>query len=70
MPTYHYEALRVGGERTEGVVEAADRNQAVAQIRQSCEVVLRLDEIAAPRQYPLEKFQKLNLKLMEEMVIL
>lgn len=63
MPTYHYEALRVGGERTEGVVEAADRNQAVAQIRQSCEVVLRLDEIAAPRQDPLEKFQKLNLKL-------
>ena len=63
MPTYHYEALRVGGERTEGVVEAVDRNQAVAQIRQSCEVVLRLDEIAAPRQDPLEKFQKLNLKL-------
>lgn len=67
MPTYHYEALRVGGERTEGVVEAADRNQAVAQIRQSCEVVLRLDEIATPRQDPLEKFQKLNLKIFSLM---
>ena len=67
MPTYHYEALRVGGERTEGVVEAADRNQAVAQIRQSCEVVLRLDEIATPRQDPLEKFQKLTLKIFSLM---
>ena len=63
MATYRYEALRASGEKSEGVVEAADRSQAVAQIRQTYEVVLHLEEIAAPRQDPLEKFQKLNLKI-------
>ncbi len=63
MATYRYEALRASGEKSEGVVEAADRSQAVAQIRQTYEVVLSLEEIAAPRQDPLEKFQKLNLKI-------
>lgn len=63
MATYRYEALRASGEKSEGVVEAADKSQAVAQIRQTYEVVLSLEEIAAPRQDPLEKFQKLNLKI-------
>ena len=63
MPTYRYEATRANGERAEGVLEAADQAQAVAQIRQTCEVVLRLEEIAPPRGDPLEKFRRLNLKV-------
>lgn len=63
MPTYRYEAAGGDGQRAEGVLEAADTAQAVAQIRQSYDVVLRLEEIAAPRTDPLEKFQKLNLKV-------
>lgn len=63
MPTYRYEALGGDGQRAEGVLEAPDTTQAVAQIRQSYDVVLHLEEIAAPRTDPLEKFQKLNLKV-------
>lgn len=45
MPTYKYEGAYAGGERVSGVIEAASRQEAVAQIRQSCEVVLSLKEI-------------------------
>ena len=64
MPTYRYEAAGAGGQRAEGVVEAADTAQAVAQIRRSYAVVLRLEEIAAPRGAPLERFRRLNLKAL------
>lgn len=63
MPTYRYEALGGDGQRAEGVLEASDSAQAVSLIRQSYDVVLKLEEIAAPRTDPLEKFQKLNLKV-------
>lgn len=63
MPTYRYEALGGDGQRAEGVVEASDSTQAVSLIRQSYDVVLKLDEIASPRTDPLEKFQALNLKV-------
>ena len=63
MPTYRYEAMSGEGQRAEGVLEASDSAQAVSLIRQSYDVVLKLEEIAAPRTDPLEKFQKLNLKV-------
>ena len=63
MPTYRYEAMGGDGQRAEGVLEAPDSAQAVSLIRQSYDVVLKLEEIAAPRTDPLEKFQKLNLKV-------
>lgn len=63
MPTYRYEAMGGDGQRAEGVLEASDSAQAVSLIRQSYDVVLKLEEIAAPRTDPLEKFQKLNLKV-------
>ncbi len=67
MPTYRYEALGGDGQRAEGVLEASDSAQAVSQIRQTYDVVLKLEEIAAPRTDPLEKFQKLNLKVFSLM---
>ena len=47
MPTYKYEAAYASGERVSGVVEAASEHEAVAQIRQTCEVVLSLKVIPA-----------------------
>ncbi len=67
MPTYRYEALGGDGQRAEGVLEASDSAQAVSQIRQTYDVVLKLEEISAPRTDPLEKFQKLNLKVFSLM---
>lgn len=45
MPTYKYEGAYAGGEKVSGVVEAASRQEAVAQIRQNCEIVLSLKEV-------------------------
>lgn len=63
MPTYKYEAAYSSGERVNGVVEAVSQSDAVAQIRQSCEVVLSLKEV--PRtavRDPLARFQKISAK--------
>ena len=63
MPTYRYEAMGGDGQRVEGVIEASDSAQAVSLVRQSYDVVLKLEEIAVARTDPLEKFQKLNVKV-------
>lgn len=63
MPSYHYEAIRANGEKGEGVVEALSKDDAVAQIRKTYEVVLKLDEIKQQIGEPFQKFQKLNLKV-------
>ena len=64
MPTYKYEAAYAGGERASGVVEAVSEAEAVAQIRQNCEMVLSLKEVpklAAVRN-PAVKLRKINAK--------
>lgn len=62
MPAYKYEALYPGGERVSGVLEAVSENAAVAQIRQSCEVVLSLEEVKTGRGDPLGKLRKVDVK--------
>lgn len=63
MPTYKYEGAYISGEKVSGVVEAVSRNDAVAQIRQSCEIVLSLKEVpkTAARD-PLARFHKISAK--------
>ena len=63
MPTYKYEGAYASGERVSGVVEAVSQTEAVAQIRQSCEVVLSLKEVprAAARD-PMERFRNISAK--------
>ena len=65
MPTYKYEGAYASGEKVSGVIEAMSQHDAVAQIRQSCEVVLSLKEvpkIAAPK--PMERFGKISPKAL------
>ena len=63
MPTYKYEALYSGGEKASGVVEAVSRSEAVAQIRQNCEVVLSLKEVPKlAAGDPLDRFRKVSAK--------
>ena len=63
MPTYKYEGAYTSGERVSGVVEALTQNDAVAQIRQSCEIVLSLKEVprAATRD-PMARFHRISAK--------
>ena len=63
MPTFKYEAAYASGERVTGVVEAVSQTEAVAQIRQSCEMVLSLKEVPrAAAKDPLDRFQKISAK--------
>ena len=63
MPTFKYEGAYASGERVTGIVEAVSQNDAVAQIRQSCEVVLSLKEVPkAVTRDPLARFQKISAK--------
>ena len=63
MPTYKYEGLYASGEKVEGVIEAVSQNEAVAQIRQSCEIVLSLKEVPkVSKRDPLQRFQKISAK--------
>ena len=65
MPTYKYEAAYASGEKVSGVIEAMSQPDAVAQIRQSCEIVLSLREVprVAPAK-PAEKISKISSKAL------
>ena len=63
MPSYKYEGAYGSGERVTGVIEALSQNDAVAQIRQSCEIVLSLKEVPRARtRDPTERFKKISAK--------
>lgn len=65
MPTYKYEGAYAGGEKVSGVVEAASRQEAVAQIRQSCEIVLSIKEIPKSlAQRPAASIQRISPKAL------
>ncbi len=65
MPTYKYEGAYAGGEKVSGVVEAASRQEAVAQIRQSCEIVLSIKEIPKSlAQRPAASLQRISPKAL------
>lgn len=66
MSTYKYEGAYASGERVSGVVEAVSREEAVAQIRQNCDMVLSLKEIpkVAIRRDPLSKVKKISYKTL------
>lgn len=63
MPTFKYEGAYASGERVTGVVEAVSQSEAVAQIRQNCEIVLSLKEV--PRlttRAPMSRLKKITAK--------
>lgn len=63
MPTYRYEGAYANGERINGVVEATSQNAAVAQIRQTCDIVLSMKEVPKiGTKSPIERFNKFNPK--------
>lgn len=63
MPTFKYEGAYASGERVTGVVEAVSQSDAVAQIRQSCEVVLSLKEVPKiTTRDPMSRLKKITAK--------
>lgn len=63
MPTFKYEGAYASGERVTGVVEAVSQNDAVAQIRQNCEIVLSLKEVPkVTTRDPMSRLKKITAK--------
>ena len=63
MPTYRYEGAYANGERISGVVEATSQNAAVAQIRQTCDIVLSMKEVPKiGTKSPMARFNKFSAK--------
>ena len=49
MRAYKYKALSAGGKKVNGVVEAYDEFEAVAKIKDTCDVILDIDEVRESR---------------------
>ena len=65
MPTYKYEGAYANGEKVSGVIDAMSQQDAVAQIRQSCEIVLSLREVPkVAAKKPAQKFNKISSKAL------
>lgn len=63
MPTFKYEGAYASGERVTGVVEAVSQSEAVAQIRQNCEIVLSLKEVPKlTTRTPMSRLKKITAK--------
>lgn len=62
MPAYYYEGAYSNGERVTGVVEAQSRAEAVAQIRQSCDMVISLKETRQTTKDELQFMQRIDAK--------
>lgn len=63
MPTFKYEGAYASGERVTGVVEAVSQSEAVAQIRQNCEIVLSLKEVPKfTTRAPMSRLKKITAK--------
>ena len=63
MPVFQYEGAYRGGQHITGVVEAVSKNDAAAQIRQKCDIVISLTEIREKPDF-LERFQKIDSKAL------
>lgn len=63
MPSYRYTGQYQNGETVNGVVEAVSETAAIAQIRQSCEVVLSLTEVKT-RSDPFDRFRHADAKAL------
>lgn len=62
MATFKYEALYEGGEKVSGIVEAKSSREAVARIRQNCDVVLSLKEVPKVMSRPANLEEKRRIK--------
>ena len=58
MSTFRYAAKGPGGKTVEGTISAADRNEAVAELRRQDLVVMRMDETSAPKAKSGPKIKK------------
>jgi type IV pilus assembly protein PilC len=64
MPTYQYEAMHAAGQRATGVVEAVSEAAAVAQIRQTYEIVLDLRQVKGKGVGRIQPRRKIDLKAL------
>jgi len=64
MPLFRYQAISPGGIEVAGVVDAANENEAVARIRESCTVVTKLTRTGYTPKLPARPISEKTLSLV------
>lgn len=67
MANFKYKAISTGGENVNGVVEATDQMAAVAKIKQTCSVIIEIEEVQGPELEYKPRAKKIDVKLLSLM---
>jgi len=67
MANFKYKAISTGGEQVNGVIEATDQMTAVAKIKETCSVILEIQEVDGPEIGYKPRTKKIDAKLLSLM---
>lgn len=67
MANFKYKAISTSGENVNGVVEATDQMAAVAKIKQTCSIIVEIEEVQGPEIDYKPRARKIDSKLLSLM---
>lgn len=67
MANFKYKAISTGGETVNGVIEATDQMAAVAKIKETCSIIVEIQEVAGPEIGYKPRTKKCDAKLLSLM---
>lgn len=67
MANFKYKAISIGGENVSGVVEATDQIAAVAKIKQTCSIILEIQEVELKELEYKPRTKKIDVKTLSLM---
>ena len=62
MANFKYKAISIGGEKVNGVVEATDQMAAVAKIKQTCSIIVAIEEVQTKEGKLVPKGKRIDVK--------
>ena len=67
MANFKYKAISTGGESVNGVIEATDQMAAVAKIKETCSIIVEIQEVSGPEIGYKPRTKKCDAKLLSLM---
>ena len=67
MANFKYKAISNGGENVSGVIEASDQMNAVAKIKETCPIIVEIEEVDGPEIGYKPRTKKIDVKLLSLM---
>ena len=69
MANFKYKAISTSGEQVNGVVEATDQMAAVAKIKQTCSIIIEIQEVQGGEIEYKPRGKKIDAKLLSLMLM-